>query len=142
MTNNFPAWSEALQRHAIGLDNLRHWANAELAGNLGNYPPHDIEKLSDDHYRITMALAGFGGDEVTVTLHNGLLTIAGKPERDRKARNYLHHGIACREFERQFWLDSYVEVKAARLDGGLLTVDLERVVPEAHKPKQIPVLAN
>ena len=103
------------------------------------YPPYNIERLSENEYRITMAVAGFGQDEVKVDVKEQTLTVAGARKSEEKERQYLHRGIAARAFERRFQLADHVEVKGADLQDGLLHVDLVRNVPERLKPRTIAI---
>jgi molecular chaperone IbpA len=102
------------------------------------YPPYNIERADDDHYRITLALAGFSPDEITITAEQNVLTVEGskaqKPETE-----YLYQGISARPFRRVFNLAEYVQVKSASFENGLLKVDLVREVPEAMKPRRIAI---
>ena len=132
-----------LYRSTVGFDNL-----AALLDSITNtdrnqpaYPPYNIELLEQDKYRITMAVAGFTEDEISITSENNTLTVAAaKPERAGETkRKYLHQGIAERNFRRQFKLADHVKVTGAALSNGLLHVELEREIPEAMKPRQIPI---
>lgn len=123
---------EALLRHAIGFDPLyRYAANPQVS-----FPPHNIEKLGDDHYRLTLAVAGYARDDISIQVHRDTLTIKGEKTLETKP-NYVYQGIALRNFERQFNLGPHVEVTQASLIDGLLVVDLERMLPEADKPRLI-----
>jgi molecular chaperone IbpA len=103
-----------------------------------NYPPYNIERTGEDHYRITLALAGFSPEEITITAEQNMLTVEG-----RKAENgdhqYLHRGISSRPFRRMFSLADYVQVKGASFEDGLLKIDLVREVPEVMKPRKITI---
>ena len=133
-TNDFaPFW-----RSSIGFDRLFDLMNsAQLPDNDG-YPPYDILRLGDDAYRITLALAGFTSDDLTITAQQNLLTIAGRRAQSAE-REYLYQGIAARPFERQFRLADYVEVTGAAFEHGLLQIDLVRRVPDAMKPRRIEI---
>jgi len=103
-----------------------------------NYPPYDIEKTGENSYRITMAVAGFTPDDITVIAQPNLLVVSGrKPNQDNV--QYLHQGLAMRAFERRFNLDDYMEVKGASLEQGLLSLELVREVPEAMKLRTIQI---
>ena len=102
------------------------------------YPPYNIEKTGGDAYRITLAVAGFTPDELSITSEADLLTVSGKKAHSQD-RQYLHQGIAARAFERQFTLADYVKVLGAKLEQGLLTIDLVREVPEVMKPRRIEI---
>jgi len=133
-----------LFRSAIGFDRLPSLIDTALRSDVsvGSYPPYNIEKVADDAYRVTLAVAGFGLDDLSVEMRDGLLIVKGaKPEGEQKA-GYLHRGIAERAFERRFQLAEHVEVRGAGLDNGLLAIDLVREVPEALKPRRIEVKAG
>ena len=132
-----------LFRSAIGFDRLPSLIDTALRSDVsvGSYPPYDIEKVAEDAYRVTLAVAAFGLDDLNVEMRDGLLIVKGaKAEGEQKA-SYLHRGIATRAFERRFQLAEHVEVRGAGLDNGLLTIDLVREVPEALKPRRIEVKA-
>jgi molecular chaperone IbpA len=104
------------------------------------YPPYNIERTGENHYRITLAVAGFAEKDLEVEVREGVLTVQGKRAEEKEGETaYLHRGIAGRAFERRFQLAENVEVKGARLENGLLHVDLERVVPEEKKPRRIQI---
>jgi len=103
------------------------------------YPPYNIERLGDNEYRITMAVAGFGEDELKIDVKEQSLTVRGDKKPEDKARQFLHRGIAGRSFERRFQLADHVEVKGADLKDGLLHVDIVRNVPERLKPRVIAI---
>ena len=107
------------------------------------YPPYNIERTADTHYRITLAVAGFGEKDLNVEVREGVLTVQGKREEsgEQGKTAFLYQGIAGRAFERSFQLAEHVEVKGARLENGLLHVDLERIVPEEKKPRRIAINA-
>ncbi len=105
------------------------------------YPPYNIEKTGEDSYRIVMAVAGFGTDELSVTTRENQLLVVGKHAETETAQ-YLHRGIGARAFQRQFSLADYVQVTGAQLDNGLLVIDLKREVPEALKPRTIAIAAR
>jgi len=133
-------------RSTVGFDRmarlLDHAMRATEAANTPAFPPYNIEKLSDDDYRITMAVAGFGEGDLDITVENGQLVIAGRiGKSEEEDRNYLHRGIATRSFERRFDLADHIRVKDASIDKGLLHVSLVREIPEAMKPRKIEVSA-
>lgn len=133
-----------LFRSAIGFDRLPSLIDTAMRSDVsvGAYPPYNIEKVADDSYRVTLAVAGFAAEDLDVEVRDSLLVVKGaKPDGERKAA-YLHRGIAARAFERRFQLAEHVEVRGAGLDNGLLTVDLVREVPEALKPRRIEVKAG
>ena len=107
----------------------------------GNYPPHNIVKYSEDTYGIEVAVAGFTKDEVTVEVDQDQLTIRGIKDRPNAdiGIEYLHRGLAARDFEQTFTLAEYMEVVGAKVDNGMLQIDIKRVVPEALKPRRIEV---
>jgi molecular chaperone IbpA len=107
----------------------------------GNYPPHNIVKYSDDTYAIEVAVAGFTKEEVTVEVDQDQLTIRGIKNRlnESVGVEYLHRGLAARDFEQTFTLAEYMEVKGAKVADGMLQIDIQRLVPEALKPRQIEV---
>ncbi|MGM0633432.1 MAG: Hsp20 family protein [Pseudomonadota bacterium] len=131
-----------LYRSTIGFDHLGSLLDAVTRHeqNQPGYPPYNIERLDQDEYRITMAVAGFMPDELDIQTEKQTLTIRGrKSEDDSNERTYLHQGIAARNFERVFQLADHVKVRSANLENGLLHVDMEREIPEAMKPRQIPI---
>lgn len=130
------------RRTAIGFDRLfdmLEQAGRQVQGD--NYPPFNLERIAEDRYRITLAVAGFKADEIDITAQQNLLTIAGKKAEesanDRAA--FLHLGIANRGFERRFELADFVRVDSADLADGLLTVELVREIPDAMKPRKIAI---
>ena len=127
-------------RSTIGFDRLFDMLEASARQNGGdNYPPFNLERTSEDHYRITIAVAGFRRDEIEIIAQQNLLTVKGKKDKDGDQSAYLHLGIATRSFERRFELADFVRVEDARLNDGLLTIDLVREVPEALKPQTIAI---
>lgn len=134
-----------LYRSTIGFDHLSSLLDAvtQREQNQPSYPPYNIERLDKDQYRITMAVAGFTQDELDIQSEQQTLTIRGKKAEDgSEQRHYLHQGIAARSFERVFQLADHVKVVAAAMENGLLHIDLEREIPEAMKPRQIPIGVN
>jgi molecular chaperone IbpA len=106
----------------------------------GNYPPHNIVKYSDDTYGIEVAVAGFTKEEVTVEVDQDQLTIRGVKNRHNESEiEYLHRGLAARDFEQVFTLAEYMEVRGAKVADGMLHIDIQRLVPDALKPRQIEV---
>jgi molecular chaperone IbpA len=106
-----------------------------------SYPPYNIEKLGEDAYRLTMAVAGFNKDELSIVAQQNTLTVSGKKKGD-ESKQYLHRGLATRAFQRQFNLADHVKVENASLENGLLAIDLVREVPEAMKPRRIEIAAG
>ena len=125
-------------RSTVGFDRLLNLL--ETAGEQG-YPPYNIERSDENNYRVTLAVAGFAEKDLSVDVKDRVLTISGKREEPQAQTGFLHQGIAGRAFERSFQLAEHVEVKAARLENGLLHVDLERIVPEEKKPRRITINA-
>lgn len=135
-----------LSRSTVGFDNLFRLLDSatRVDSSQGGYPPYNIEKRGEDGYRITMAVAGFGEDELDVTVENDVLTLSGQAkdadgEAEQAQVRYLHRGIAKRAFRRRFHLADSVKVTGAGLENGLLYVDLVREIPEERKPRQIPI---
>ncbi|MCW8916718.1 MAG: Hsp20 family protein [Magnetovibrio sp.] len=130
-----------LNRFSVGFDRMQRQLEgmAHLDESATAYPPYNIEVLSEDAYRITMAVAGFSLDDLDIVEENGRLRIAGHMERDDSQTEYLHRGIATRAFERHFELADHIKVIGAGLDNGLLHIELEREVPEALKPRKIAI---
>src|SRR3954465_14750336 len=125
-------------RSTIGFDRLLDLAEiAERAGE-DNYPPYNIERLAEDRYQISLAVAGFAPDEITVTPQQNLGTTEGS-KSDKTEREYLYRGISARPFKRHFNLADYVQVKSAAFDNGLLQIELVREIPEAMKPRRIAI---
>ncbi|MFC4701759.1 Hsp20 family protein [Glaciecola siphonariae] len=135
-----------LYRSFIGSDHLASMIDAATRHEKQtSYPPYNIELIADDKYRITMAIAGFAKDEVTIEVQENTLKVTGaKPsaEQSETERKFLHKGISERNFERKFQLGDNVKVLAADLEHGLLHIDLERKIPEAQKPKRIEIGSN
>lgn len=107
--------------------------------NRPAYPPYNVVKLDDDAFVVSLAVAGFGKDDIEVEYKEGELVIRGKPNEAFKDLNYLHKGIANRKFETLFPLDKHMEVDGVRLENGMLHIKVTRHVPEALKPKKIPI---
>lgn len=131
-----------LYRSTIGFDHLTSLLDAvtQREQSQPSYPPYNIELLEKDKYRITMAVAGFVEDELDIQSEKQTLTIRGKKAEDGdKQRNYLHQGIAGRNFERVFQLADHVKVTGASLNNGLLDIELTREIPEEMKPRQIAI---
>ena len=122
-------------RTTVGFDRLLNLL--DTASEQG-YPPYNIERSDENNYRVTVAVAGFAEKDLSVDVKDRVLTITGKREDGSKA-DFLHQGIAGRAFERSFQLAEHVEVKAARLENGLLHVELERIVPEEKRPRRIQI---
>ena len=132
-----------LFRASVGFDRMSRLLDsaARLEDNAFSHPPHDIEQVGEHKYSITMALAGYGEKDLELTVHEGTLTVKTRPHDTSggKDRKFLHRGIGGRAFERKFQLAEYVEVVGAKLENGLLQVDLERIVPEEKRPRTIEI---
>jgi len=130
-----------LFRSTIGFDRLARLVDTatRVDSTALSYPPYNIEKTGEDSYRLTMAVAGFGRDELDITAQENTLVISGKAQGEDEAGRYLHRGIARRAFERRFSLADHIKVTGASLDNGLLHVDLVREIPEAAKPRTIKI---
>jgi molecular chaperone IbpA len=126
------------RRSTVGFDRLFDFLESARAEQVDNYPPYDIEKLSDDRYRITLAVAGFGTGDIDITARQNMLVVTGRKAESRaKDGNYLHIGIATRAFERRFELADFVRVDDAEMKDGLLSIELVREIPDAMKPRKI-----
>jgi len=130
-----------LFRSAIGFDRLASALESAYRSEPGGYPPYNIEVTGQDKYRISMAVAGFARTDLNIQVKESILTVSGSRKEDdsEKNRRYLYRGIATRNFERQFQLADYVKVVDARLEDGLLHIDLVREIPEAMKPRSIAI---
>ena len=129
-----------LSRSTVGFDRLFDMLDQVSQYDSGqSYPPYNIERADDTHYRVTIAVAGFGEKDLNVEVRDGVLSVSGKREDGEKSegKNVLYQGIAGRAFERRFQLAEHVEVRAAKLENGLLHIDLEQIVPEEKKPRRI-----
>ncbi|KAA0581607.1 Hsp20 family protein [Azospirillum sp. Sh1] len=130
-----------LFRSTVGFDRLSRLLETATTGDeSASYPPYNIEKLSEDSYRITMAVAGFGIDDLNIVAHQNSLTVTGKAKKDEPTGQFLYRGIAGRAFERRFQLADFIKVTSASLQNGLLHIELAREVPEAMKPRSIPIV--
>jgi molecular chaperone IbpA len=129
-----------LYRSSIGFDRMASLLDSALRSDTANgYPPYNIEVVDENAYSISIAVAGFDEKDIEIEVEKGILTVAGKRPEETRKRQYLHQGIAARSFERKFNLADHVEVTGANLKNGLLVVSLERKIPEAMKPKRIPI---
>jgi molecular chaperone IbpA len=129
-----------LYRSTVGFDRLFDLLDqTSLAEATPAWPPYNVEKVGDDHYRITMAVAGFGSDEIEITQKENALLVAGQKQPEQENGQFLHRGIASRAFKQTFNLADYVKVTNASLENGLLMVDLVREVPEEMKPRRIQI---
>ncbi len=128
-----------LWRSTIGFDRFFDLVDAaQHAGSDDNYPPCNVERLSEDRYQISLALAGFSPDDIAITAEQNVLTVEGR-KADKGQREFLYQGISARPFKRQFNLADYVQVRGAAFDNGLLQVELVREIPEAMKPRRIAI---
>lgn len=128
-----------LYHSAIGFDRMATLLDSVARDSKPSYPPYNIEQVEENHYRITMAVAGFTEEELDITSEQNSLVISGRQQSESDSGNYLHRGIATRDFERKFQLAEHVKVVSAKLENGLLHVALEREVPEAMKPRKIAI---
>ena len=127
-----------LWRSTIGFDRFFDLAESAQRASEDNYPPYNIERLREDRYQISLALAGFSPDEIAATAGQNVLTVEGR-KSDKDQHEYLYQGISARPFKRQFNLADYVQVKTATFDNGLLRIELVREIPEAMKPRRIAI---
>ena len=131
-----------LFRSSVGFDRMLHALEAaSRVETIDNWPPYDIAKLDENDYRITMAVAGFGQDDLTITQEQNMLMVSGQ-KAGEDGGQYLHRGIAGRDFQRRFELADHVKVVGASLADGMLTVDLRREIPEEMKPRRIEIAAG
>lgn len=130
-----------LYRNSIGFERLASLLDNAFQGQqtAPGYPPYDIEALDESRYSITLAVAGFREQDLEIQVEGDLLTIKGNKGDSKTSRNYLYQGIAARAFERKFNLADHVEITAARLADGLLTIELKHELPESLKPRQIKI---
>jgi len=129
-----------LFRSTVGFDRLTRLLEAAMTSDeAASYPPYNIEKLGDDAYRITMAVAGFGPEDLEITAQQNSLVVTGKAKKGEEAGQFLYRGIAGRAFERRFQLADFIKVSGANLENGLLHIDLAREIPEAMKPRAIKI---
>jgi molecular chaperone IbpA len=129
-----------LYRSTVGFDRLARMLDEASSFEAPTYPPYNIERLAEDEYRITMAVAGFAPEDISIEVKGNGLTVSGKKaEKPDTKVEFLHQGIASRGFERRFQLADHVQVNGAGMENGLLHISLKREVPEALKPRTIPV---
>jgi molecular chaperone IbpA len=134
-----------LYRSTVGFDRMFSMLDqiGGLEGSVPSYPPYNIERTGENAYRISLAVAGFTEQDLAIEAKENTLTIRGQKQmNDDDTRELLYRGIAARNFERSFQLADYVEVRGARLENGLLHVDLVREVPEVMKPRVIPIMSS
>jgi molecular chaperone IbpA len=127
-----------LWRSTIGFDRLFDLVETAQRAGEDNYPPYNIERLGEDRYQISLAVAGFSPDEISVTAEQNVVTIEGS-KSEKIEREYLYRGISARPFRRHFNLADYVQVRSAAFDNGLLRIELVREIPEAMKPRRIAI---
>ncbi|SFR45469.1 molecular chaperone IbpA [Yoonia tamlensis] len=132
-----------LYRATVGFDQIADLMDRAIASDVGqnSYPPYNIEKVADDGWRISIAVAGFGEDDLAIEVKDRSLHITARKADDETQRKYLHRGIATRAFERRFHLADHVRVTGASHENGMLHIDLTREVPEALKPRRIAISA-
>lgn len=130
-----------LYRSTVGFDSVTRLLESALRADEGqsSYPPYNIEKTGENAYRITMAVAGFGENDITITAQDNSLVVTGKIAKTEEEKKFLHRGIAGRAFERRFELAEHIRVFGASLVNGLLHVDLVKEVPEAKKPRIVKI---
>ncbi len=133
-----------LYRSTVGFDRLANLLETvgQFDPSTPSYPPYNIEQLAENDYRISMAVAGFGDKDLTVEVKEGVLTITGKRAGDESQPRFLYQGIAGRSFERRFQLADHMEVRGARLENGLLHVDIVRVIPEEKRARKISISSS
>ncbi len=136
-----------LMRRTVGYDRFNDLLESmmnEPDERSDNYPPFNIEKQSEHEYRITLAVAGFSEKDLNITMQDDKLIVSGHIQQSEEEgeKNYLHRGIAARNFERTYRLADHIQVKDAALKDGLLTIELERIVPDEKKPRMIPIKAG
>jgi molecular chaperone IbpA len=132
-----------LYKTTIGFDRLGQLMDQMSADTTANgYPPYNIERLDENEYRITMAVSGFAEKDIEIEIKEETLLVRGHQAEDQEARDFLYRGIAARAFERRFRLADHVQVKGAKLENGLLHIDLVREIPEALKPRKIEITSG
>ena len=128
-----------LWRSTIGFDRLFDLMESTQGASEETYPPYNIERLGDDRFQISLALAGFSPEDISITAEQNVLTVEGARKIGNDEREYLYRGIAHRPFKRQFSLADFVQVHGASFDSGLLKIELAREIPEAMKPRRIAI---
>lgn len=131
-----------LFRHSIGFDRFNDLFERAFEGDASaSYPPYNIEKHGENEYRIVLAVAGFTEQDLSISVESGVLSVSGsRPNAQQEGKiGYMHQGIAQRSFKLSYRLEDHIEVRGAKLENGLLTIDLLRVIPEEEKPRQIPI---
>ena len=130
-----------LYRQTVGFDRLFNMLDTVSQPEAPSYPPYNIERTGENAYRITMAVAGFATEELSIEVREHALTVKAEKAGEDTDTEFLHRGIAKRAFERRFQLADHVEVRGARLENGLLHIELAREIPEAMKPRRIDIVA-
>lgn len=130
-----------LYRATVGFDQIADLMDRVLTNEVSQptYPPYNIEKTADDAYRISIAVAGFSDEDLTVEVKDGALHVSARKANDDEGRTFLHRGIATRAFQRRFHLADHVRVVGASHENGMLHIDLKREIPEALKPRRIAI---
>ncbi|RUO79896.1 heat-shock protein [Idiomarina tyrosinivorans] len=130
-----------LYRSSVGFDRMASLLDSALRSDTSasGYPPYNIERVAENQYAITLAVAGFEENDLEIEVENGVLRVQGRKAEENANREYLHRGIANRAFERKFSLAEHIEVSGAALKNGLLTIGLVKNIPEAKKPKRIDI---
>ncbi|MEZ5919751.1 MAG: Hsp20 family protein [Parvularculaceae bacterium] len=128
-----------LYRSTVGFDRMFDLLDSLGKSETGGYPPYNIERVDEDRYRITLAVAGFGEGDLDIELHENTLKVVGARPQEDEDRTFLHQGIAGRSFERRFQLADHVLIEGATLQNGLLNIDLRREIPETKKPRKIEI---
>ena len=124
----------------IGFDRaLDTWSHAQTVSSATNYPPYNVIKVDEDNFVVELAVAGFSKTDIDVSTADGKLTVKGELKTEDNDSKFIHRGIAARKFTREWALGEYMEVKAAELKDGMLTISIERILPEEKKPKTIKV---
>lgn len=136
----------SVHKFTVGFDNIfDSLMRAASTSNSTNYPPYNVVKHSDDEFSIELAVAGFGEEEIEIELENSVLTVSGEKSAEDQFREgvvFLHQGISSRSFKRSFTLAEHVEVVEASVNNGILSISLERQIPEEKKPKRIAIKFN
>lgn len=127
-------------RFSVGFEPTFRLLDTIRTSSASGYPPYDLEQTGDNTYRLSMAVAGFGPDNIEITQHEGVLTVEGKASTDSK--NYIYKGIAGRSFKRMFYLNQWVQVTDSSLDNGILTINFVQEIPEAMKPRKIAITSQ
>jgi len=131
-----------LFRSTIGFDRMTRLVDAATRTESSAYPPYNIEQTGENSYRVTVAVAGFSQDELDVTVKESALLISGRSKSEDDGSKFLHRGLARRAFERHFQLADHIKVTGAKLENGLLHVDLVREIPEAMKPRKVAIASG